>query len=368
MGLSDRLIRFVDLQAQYRSIKPEIDAAVLRVLESGEFVLGAEVEALEEEFAAHCGATHAVAVSSGTSALHLALLAAGVGPGDEVITTPMTFVATIAAIGYTGARAVLADIDPSTFTIDPALIEAAITTRTRAIVPVHLYGQPADMRAIREIADRHGILVIEDAAQAHGAEYEGRRAGSLGDLGCFSFYPSKNLGAYGEGGMVTTDDARLARAVRTLRDWGKEAKAHVLKGYNYRMDGIQGAVLRVKLRHLDGWNNARRECAGWYGELLDESPVQIPCTAAYARHVYHVYAVRSLDRDALQQALAARGIETGIHYRAPVHLEPAYSDMGYLAGDFPHSERAASEVLSLPIYPELSREQVELVTAAIRES
>ena len=368
MELSTRTIRFVDLQAQYRSIKAEIDPAVLGVLDSGEYVLGAEVEALEKEFAAHCGTSDAIAVSSGTSALHLALLAAGIGPGDEVITTPLTFVATVAAIGYTGARVVLADIDPVTFTIDPSLIERAITDKTRAIVPVHLYGQPADMRPIREIAERHEISVIEDAAQAHGAEYDDRRAGSLGQLGCFSFYPSKNLGAYGEGGMVTTSDARLARAVRALRDWGKESNAHVLKGYNYRMDAIQGAVLRVKLRHLDAWNEARRERASWYTELLDDSPVRTPGVAAYANHVHHVYAVRSPNRDALQESLSGRGIATGIHYRAPVHLEPAYSDMGYVPGDFPHSERAASEVLSLPLYPELSREQVELVAAAIRES
>ena len=368
MELSTRTIPFVDLRAQYRSIKPEIDSAVLEVLDSGEFVLGAQIEALEKEFAAHCGTSDAIAVSSGTSALHLALLAAGVGPGDEVITTPLTFVATLAAIGYTGARVVLADIDPLTFTIDPSLIERAITEKTRAIVPVHLYGQPADMSPIREIADRHEIPVIEDAAQAHGAAYDDRRAGSLGNLGCFSFYPSKNLGAYGEGGMVTTSDARLARAVRALRDWGKESNAHVLKGYNYRMDAIQGAVLRVKLRHLDTWNEARRERASWYTELLVDSPVQTPSVAAYAQHVHHVYAVRSPNRHALQRSLTGRGIATGIHYRAPVHLEPAYSDMGYLSGDFPHSERAANEVLSLPLYPELSREQVELVAAAIRES
>lgn len=361
------MIRFVDLKAQYHSIKPEIDSAVLSVLESGQFVLGAEVDSFEREFAAHCGTAHAIAVNSGTSALHLALLAAGVGPGDEVITTPFTFVATVAAIGYTGAQTVLADIDPRTFAIDPAQIEQAITPRTKAIVPVHLYGQAADMRQIRDIAERHGILIIEDAAQAHGAEYDGQRAGSLGDLGCFSFYPSKNLGAYGEGGMVTTGNARLAKTVRALRDWGQESKSHhVLKGYNYRMDGIQGAVLRVKLRYLDEWNAARRERANWYGELLGDSSVKTPCVASCSRHVYHIYAVRSAERDPLQRSLAAKGIQTGIHYGIPVHLQPAYSDLGYRAGDFPHSERAARDVLSLPMYPELKREQLEVVAAAIR--
>lgn len=363
------MIRFLDLKAQYQTIKSDIDAAVMGVLGSGVFVLGAEVEAFESEFAAYCGVTEAIAVNSGTSALHLALLSVGVGAGDEVITTPFTFVATIAAIEYTGARAVLVDIDPRTFTIDPVQIESAITRRTKAIVPVHLYGHSADMRAIGEIAERHGIPVIEDAAQAHGAEYKGRKAGSLGDLGVFSFYPAKNLGAYGEGGMVTTSNSRLAQTVRALRDWGQARKSHhALKGYNYRMDAIQGAVLRVKLRHLDEWNVARRDRAGWYRELLKGSRVQTPCAASNGAHVYHIFAVRSANRDELRQSLTNKGIETGIHYRNPVHLLPAYSESGYGRGDFPHSECAASEVLSLPLYPELSREQVELVAAAIREA
>ena len=359
----------MDLKAQYQTIKSEIDAAVMGVLESGAYVLGPEVEALEREFARYCGTTDAIAVNSGTSALHLALLSVGVGAADEVITTPFTFVATIAAIEYTGARPVLVDIDPRTFTIDPAQIEAAITSKTKAIVPVHLYGQTADMRPILEIGERHGIPVIEDAAQAHGAAYQGRKAGSLGELGCFSFYPAKNLGAYGEGGIVTTSNPRLAETVRALRDWGQISKSHhAAKGFNYRMDAMQGAILRVKLRHLDAWNAARCDRAGWYRDLLSESQVRTPCPASYGTHGYHLFAVRSPHRDALRQSLANKGIETGIHYRHPVHLLPAYSDSGYRAGDFPHSECAASEVLSLPLYPELPREQVELVAAAIREA
>jgi dTDP-4-amino-4,6-dideoxygalactose transaminase len=291
------MIPFVDLKAQYRSIKPEIDEAVARVLESGHFALGPEVAAFEEEFAAYCQAKHAIGVNSGTSALHLALLAAGIGPGDEVITVPHTFVATVAAIHYTGARTVFVDIDPRSFTMDPALIEAAITPRTKAILPVHLYGQMADMDSILEIARKHKLLVIEDAAQAHGAEYRGRRAGSLGDLGCFSFYPGKNLGAYGEGGMVVTNNPEYTRTVRMLRDWGAETKyEHMLKGYNYRLEGMQGAILRVKLRHLEAWTEARRAHATFYDELLTGSGVKTPEAMPYARHVYHIYAVRTAQR------------------------------------------------------------------------
>jgi len=363
------VIPFLDLKGQYQSIKPEIDAAVTKVLESGAYVLGAEVEAFEAAFAKYCGTTDAIAVNSGTSALHLALLSLGVGPGDEVITTPFTFVATIAAIEYTGARPVLVDIDPRTLTIDPSRIEAAMTTKTKAVVPVHLHGQPADMSPVLQIANSYGIPVIEDAAQAHGAEYDGRKVGNLGELGCFSFYPAKNLGAYGEGGMVTTSNPHLAQTVRAFRDWGQVSKSnHAHKGFNYRMDAVQGAVLRVKLAHLDKWNAERRERAGWYRELLKDSAVRIPYAASYGTHVYHVFAVRSADRDSLRESLAKKGIETGIHYRDPVHLLPAYSDSGYGRGDFPNAECAASEVLSLPLYPELSREQVELVSAAIREA
>jgi dTDP-4-amino-4,6-dideoxygalactose transaminase len=359
------MVPFVDLKAQYRSIKDEIDAAVGRVLENAQFVLGPEVAAFEEEFAAYCNTRYAVAVNSGTSALHLALLAAGIGPGDEVITVSFTFVATVAAIYYAGARPAYVDIDPRSFTMDPALVEAAITPRTRAILPVHLYGQTADMDPILEIARQRNLLVIEDAAQAHGAEYCGQRAGSMGDLGCFSFYPGKNLGAYGEGGVVVTANPEYAHTVRVLRDCGSEKKYHhVLRGYNYRMEGLQGAILRVKLRHLEAWTEARRSHAAAYRKLL--GGVSTPEEMRWARHVYHVFAIRSPHRAALQKALSDCGVQTGIHYPIPVHLQEAYRDERYGPGDLPCSERAAAEVLSLPMYPELACADIERVTARVR--
>jgi len=362
------MIPLVDLRAQYLTIKSDIAAAIGRVLDTGQFVLGEEVEAFEQEFAAYQGAAHGIALNTGTSALHLALIAAGVGPGDEVITVPFTFVATVAAIGYVGARAVFVDIDPATFTMDVTQLEGAITSRTKAIIPVHLYGQPADMDPILEIAKRHGVKVIEDACQAHGAAYKGRPVGALGDAGCFSFYPGKNLGAYGEGGMVVTNNAAMAKHIRMLRDWGQDRKYHhVLKGFNYRMEGMQGSILRVKLRHLDHWTEARRTHAVEYRRLLRDSGVEIPIEAPYARHVYHVYAVRTPDRATLQRTLQSNGIGSGIHYPVPVHLQPAYADDAYGAGDFPHAERAANEVLSLPMYPELSFTNVEMVVAAVKE-
>jgi dTDP-4-amino-4,6-dideoxygalactose transaminase len=362
------MIPFVDLKSQYLSIKEEVDTAVFQVLQSTQFILGNEVAALEEEFAAYCSADYGIAVNTGTSALHLALLAAGIGAGDEVITVPFTFVATVAAIGYTGATPVFVDVDPVSYTIDVTQIENAITDRTKAILPVHLYGQPADMEPIMEIARRHGLVVIEDAAQAHRAEYKGQRVGSIGDLGCFSFYPGKNLGAYGEGGMVVTSNPDYNQTIRTLRDWGQERRYHhVMKGYNYRMDGLQGAILRVKLRHLDAWTEARRTHAAQYDTLLADSGVKTPTVMPYSHHVYHVYAVRSPQRDALQQKLSDRGIQTGIHYPIPVHLQPAYADLGYKPGDFPCSELAAREVLSLPMYPELVQEQIKQISAAVFE-
>lgn len=361
------MIPFVDLKAQYASIRTEVNAAIQGVLDSCQFTLGSEVVEFEREFAAYCQGEYGVGVNSGTSALHLALLAAGIGPGDEVITVPFTFVASVAAIHYSGARTVFVDIDPKSFTMDPARIEAAITDRTRAIMPVHLYGQTADMDPILEIARRRGLAVIEDAAQAHGAEYKGRRAGSLGQMGCFSFYPGKNLGAYGEGGMVVTSDPQYARTLRMLRDWGAEKKYHhVLKGYNYRLEGIQGAVLRVKLRHLETWTEARRAAAARYELLLSGSGVPMPAQMPYARHVYHVYAIRTKDRQRWQESLQGEGIQTGIHYPIPVHLLPAYEDLGYMRGDFPHSEQAADEVLSLPMYPELTEQQAGVVAAGVR--
>ena len=362
-------IPLLDLKAQYHSIKPEIDAAIAGVLESSQFVLGAEVAAFEEEFAAYCGTSECIALNSGTSALHLALLAAGVGPGDEVITVPFTFIASVAAIGYVGARPVLLDIDPSSFTIDPGAIEKAITARTRAILPVHLYGQPADMDPIMEVARRHGLVVIEDAAQAHGAKYKGVPVGGIGDLACFSFYPGKNLGAYGEGGAVTTGNVEFASTIRMLRDWGQDRKYHhVLRGFNYRMEGFQGAILRVKLRHLEQWTEARRAGAARYNKLLADSGVETPKEMPWARHVYHVYTLRSHYRDGLQAALQAEGIQTGVHYPVPVHLQPAYADLGYGRGAFPNAEAAASQVLSLPLYPELSAEALAEVAAAVKQS
>jgi dTDP-4-amino-4,6-dideoxygalactose transaminase len=360
------MIPFVDLKAQYHSIKPEIDAAIANVLETSAFVLGNEVAAFEREFAAYCGAGIGIGVNSGTSALHLALLAAGIGEGDEVVTTPFTFVATVAAIRYTGARPVFVDIDPRSYNLDPAGLEAAITSKTKAIMPVHLYGQPADMDPILEIARRRGLLVIEDAAQAHGAEYKGRRTGSMGDLACFSFYPGKNLGAYGEGGMVVTNNPEYARIIRMLRDWGAETKyQHVLKGYNYRLEGMQGAILRVKLRHLEQWTEARRAHAARYTELLAGSAVVPPAEMPYARHVYHVYAVRTPCRAELQSRLQAAGVQTGIHYPIPVHLLPAHADLGYGAGQFPIAERMADETLSFPMFAELTAGQVAQVAEAV---
>ena len=361
-------VPFVDLRAQYSLIKDEILAAVARVFDSGQFVLGKEVAAFEEEFAAYCGVRHGIAVNSGTSALHLALLAGGIGPGDEVITVPLTFVATAAAITYTGAKPVFIDVDPETYTIDPAHLEAAITPRTKAILPVHLYGNAADMHPICRLARRHSLLVIEDAAQAHGAEYKGRRCGSIGDLACFSFYPGKNLGAYGEGGIVTTDNPEFARTIRMLRDWGAEKKyEHALKGFNYRMEGVQGAILRVKLRYLEAWTEARRKHASAYTKALQGSGVQLPVTAPDARHVYHIYAVLSTQRRELMDTLATRGVQTGIHYPTPVHLLAAYSDLNYRPGDFPVAEKIAAQEVSLPMFPEMTRAQINEVSEALLE-
>jgi len=360
------MIPYLDLQAQYRSIKDEIDSAVLRVLDSTQYILGEEVAAFEREFAGYCQASQAIGVNSGTSALHLALLAAGIGPGDEVITVPFTFVATVSAICYTGATPVFVDIEPDYFTMDPSKVEAAITPKTKAIMPVHLYGQPADMDPIAEIARRRGLVVIEDAAQAHGSEYHGRRCGSIAEIAGFSFYPGKNLGAYGEGGAVTTTRADWAATCRTLRDWGQEKRyEHRLKGFNYRMDGIQGAILRVKLRHLEAWTERRRQVAEWYAAALDPDTVRMPKARPGCRHVYHVYVVRADDRDRLRDVLGRQGIQTGIHYPIPIHLQPAHADLGHHAGDFPVAEQVAREVLSLPIFPEMTRDQVQTVAAAV---
>jgi dTDP-4-amino-4,6-dideoxygalactose transaminase len=363
------MIPFVDLRAQYRSIKPEIDAAIFEVLDSGSFILGPAVNRFEARFAAYVGTRHALGVNSGTSALHLALLAAGVGPGDEVIAPAMTFVATVAAITYTGARPVLVDIDPATYTIDPTRIEAAITPRTKAIMPVHLYGQCADMAPILDIAKRHGLLVIEDAAQAHGAEYWGRMAGSMGDLAGFSFYPTKNLGACGEGGAVTTARDDLARTVRMLRDWGSEKKhEHLLKGFNFRMEGIQGAILGAKLARLEGWTEGRRRAAASYREqLAGLEGVILPAERTEGRHVYSVFAILVQRRDEVVRRFQEAGIGFGIHYPRPVHLLPCFADLGYKTGDFPVAERVAAMELSLPMFPELTAGQIGEVAAVLAE-
>ena len=363
------VIPFLDLRAQYKQLKPEIDAAVTRVIDSAQFVLGPEVAAFEERFSDYCGVTHCTALNSGTSALHLALLAAGIGRGDEVITVSMTFVATAAAISYSGARPVFVDVKPDTWTMNPALIEAAITPRTKAILPVHLHGLMADMDPIIDIARRHGLVVIEDAAQSHGAEYKGRRAGSIGDVGCFSFYPGKNLGAYGEGGAAVTNNPDLARQMMLLRDWGQESKYnHVVAGYNYRMDGIQGAVLNVKMNYIEGWTEARRAIASHYDRLLASSRYRRPAPPAHCRHVYHVYAIELTERDEVQKALQAAGIGTGIHYPVPVHLQKAYADLGYRPDDLPVTEALADRFLSLPIYAELRPEQAAAVVRALDQA
>jgi len=360
------VIPFLDLKAQYREIKFEIDAAVSRVLESTQFVLGPDVAEFEQRFAEYCRVGHCLAVNSGTSALHLALHAAGVGPGDEVITVSMTFVATAAAILYAGAKPVFVDVDPQRWTMDSRLIENAITPRTKAIIPVHFHGRMADMDPIMEIARLRGLMVIEDAAQAHGAEYKGRRAGSIGDLGCFSFYPGKNLGAYGEGGAVVCNRRDLAHRVSMLRDWGQEAKyQHVLPGYNYRMDGIQGAILNVKMNYIETWTEARRALAALYdGLLVDRYDRPAPC--ADGRHVFHVYAVAVDRRDAVQSTLQAAGINTGIHYPVPVHRQKAYAELTSSPSPLPVTEALAKRLLSLPIYAELQRDQVAEVARALQ--
>jgi len=361
------MIPLVDLKAQYRALKPEIDRAVLQVFDNAQFILGPAVSSFEKDFAAFCHTSEAIGLNSGTSALHLSLLAAGVAPGDEVITVPFTFVATVAAIEYAGATPVLVDIESDYWTMDPAKVEAAITPRTKAIVPVHLYGQPADMDPILAIAKKHGLMVIEDACQAHGSEYKGRRCGSIGQLGCFSFYPGKNLGAYGEGGAVVTSDPAMAEKIRLLRAWGEETRyEHKYRGFNYRMDGVQGAVLGVKLKYLEEWTEARRRLAAVYAAQLADTPAIAPSERQGSRHVYHVYVVRLAERDAWRARLTEAGVQTGVHYPIPVHLQPAYRDLGYSRGDFPVSERAASEVLSLPIFPELTTEQIETVASLFR--
>ena len=361
-------VPFTDLRAQYLSIKAEIDAAVARVLDSGWYILGQEVAAFEREFAAYCGAAECVGVGSGTEALHLALLACGIGPGDEVITVSHTSVATVAAIALTGARPVLVDVDAETYTMDPASLEAAVTPRTRAIIPVHLYGHPADLSPILQLARRIGAWVIEDCAQAHGASYQGRSVGTWGDLGCFSFYPTKNLGALGDGGAVVGRDPALIERIRLLREYGWTTQARYVsqvRGLNSRLDELQAAILRVKLRYLDSWNETRRMLAARYQAWLPSS-IAKPIERPGSRHVYHLYVVRVPNRDRLRTRLHEMGIGTGVHYPIPVHLQPAYQALALPAGSLAHTEQLVSEILSLPMSPMLAEEQIAEVAEAIR--
>jgi len=359
-------VPFVDLDAQYRSIEAEIWPALRRVVEERAFILGPAVAQFENAFAAYCGARHHVAMGSGTDALHLALLAHGVGPGDEVITQANTFVATLEAIAYTGARIVLVDVKPPSFDIDVDAVAAAVTPRTKAIVPVHLYGQPAPLDVLGAIAQRHGIALVEDASQAHGARFRGARVGSA-NTACFSFYPGKNLGAYGEGGGVTTNDDELADRMRRLRNHGSVKRyVHEDVGYNYRMDGMQGAVLGVKLPHLDRWNAQRRRAAARYDDLLGDWPR--PHVPAHVEHVHHIYPVLVRDREAVIERMRDAGVETNAHYPVACHLQPAFSSLGYGQGAFPHSERLAREELSLPMYPELADDAIEYVVGVLRRA
>ena len=358
---------FLDLKAQYASIKHEVDAAISSVINDSAFILGRAVAEFETDFAQYCGVQHCVAVNSGTSAIHLALLAAGVGPGDEVIAPANTFIATCAPIVYCGATPVLVDVDPATYNIDPELVKTALTRRTKVIMPVHLYGRPAPIEELRAIAQEAGAVMIEDACQAHGAMYKNRRVGQFGDAACFSFYPGKNLGAYGEGGAIVTNNAGWADKLRLWRDHGSSRKYHHdLLGYNYRLEGIQGAVLGVKLRHLDDWNSTRRERASRYRRLLQGANLDLPPEDNDAQSVYHLFVVQVDERDRFQHDLKAAGIDTLIHYPIPVHKQPAFAAMNQL--NFPVTERLAARIVSLPIYPELTNAQQDHVAAVARAS
>jgi len=362
-------VPMVDLKAQLARIRPEIEEALGRVLASTAFVFGEDVRLLEREFADFCGAAHGCAVANGTDALQLALRAYGIGPGDEVVTVANTFIATGEAVLLVGAKPVFVDVDEATFTMDPGKVEAAITPRTRLILPVHLYGHPADMTAIGEVARRHGLPVLEDAAQAHGAEWRGRRAGSLGHAACFSFYPGKNLGAYGDAGMVTSSDADFVARVRQIANHGGGTNKYdnVVLGTNSRLDTLQAAVLRVKLRHLEAWNEERRARAQAYARALEGAPgIVLPREKEGARSAWHLYTVRLPRRDALQAHLQARGIASAVHYPRPIHLQPAMAPAGGKAGDLPVSERLSREVLCLPLYPELPLEDVARIAGAVR--
>jgi dTDP-4-amino-4,6-dideoxygalactose transaminase len=363
-------VPFLDLASHHAPLRGEFNAAIEGVIDSGAFAGGPFVARFEGDFAAYCDCPHAIGVGSGTEALWLALLALGVGPGDEVLTVPSTFMATAEAITYCGAKPVFVDIDERTYTMNPAGLEEAISKRTKAIIPVHLFGQPADMDPILDFARARGLYVIEDAAQAHGAEYKGRRAGSLGDAGCFSFYPGKNLGAFGEAGAVVTDNDELQKKIRVLRDHGQTRKYHhTMVGWNCRMDGIQAAVLSIKLRHLEKGNERRRSHAAQYDRALEGlEEIVTPYKDPHARHVYHIYAVRVREREEVIRRLGEMGIACGIHYPVPVHLQEAYSNLGYAEGSFPIAEQVAKEFVSLPMFPELTPAQIDIVAAGVKET
>jgi dTDP-4-amino-4,6-dideoxygalactose transaminase len=361
------MIPLVDLKAQYNSIKTEIDNAIQGVLDSTSFIMGDELKRFEEEFALFCNTKYAIGVANGSDALILALKACGIGEADEIITVPHTFIATTEAITHVGGKIVFVDINPKTYTIDVSRIEEKISNKTRAIIPVHLYGQPADMDPIMELAKKYNLKVIEDAAQAHGAEYKGKKVGSIGDVACFSFYPGKNLGAYGDAGMITTNSEEIAKRVKLLRNHGSIKKyEHKIEGYSSRLDNLQAAILRVKLRHLNKWNDLRRRNAKKYNELLNNiDNVIVPYEADYAKHVYHLYVIRTEERDQLKEDLKTNGVTTGIHYPIPLHLQPAYNYLGYKEGDFPITEECSKKILSLPMFAELSDRQIDEIVKLI---
>lgn len=361
-------IPLVNLKVQFASIKEEIYEAIERVLEKQCFIMGDEVNLFEKEFADFCNAKYCVGLSSGTAALHLALIACGIGPGDEVITVPYTFISTTEAISYVGGKIVFVDIEPTTYTINVEKLEQAITDRTKAIIPVHLYGHPANMSRIMEIAKKYNLKVIEDAAQAHGAMLNGQPVGTFGDVGCFSFFPAKNLGAYGDAGAIITNNNNITEHINLLRNHGRSEKyEHRIEGFNHRLDALQAAILRVKLKYLKEWTYARRKQAMYYGELLKDLPLSMPSESPGYYHVYHLYVVRTQERDALRAALKEEGIETGIHYPVPLHLQPAYFHLDYSKGDFPIAEACACSVISLPLYPELSKKDQNKIVKVIQK-
>jgi dTDP-4-amino-4,6-dideoxygalactose transaminase len=361
-------VPYIDLQRQAAQLRAELLEELAKVVDECTFVLGPHVSAFEEEFAKYLGVKHCVAVNSGTSALHLALRVLDIGPGDEVITTPFTFVATAWAIAYVGAKPIFVDVDPTTFNIDPAAVERAITPRTRAIIVVHLFGLPCDMDALVKICDRYGLVLVEDAAQAHGARYGGRMIGTFGRVACFSFYPTKNLGAIGEGGALVTDEPNIAVRARSLRDHGSDRKYHHVEvGYNYRMEGIQGAILKVKLKYLDQWNAERARLARLYIDLLSDTPLTLPRQNPGCIPVWHLFTVRCNRRDELKRYLEEHGVGTAIHYPIPLHLQPAFAHLGYKPGDLPVAEQLSRECLSLPLYPGLTEEEVKFVADTIRK-